>query len=338
MTDEANSSNPIKIADVARLAGVSAATVSRVLSRPGMVAETTREAVLQAVRQSGYRMNHAARNLRKQRAGAVVALVPNLGNPFFAKILAGLGRALEEAGYDLLVGDTLAEGGRRRSLQRFLDPSRADGIVLCDGLVAPEEFLGGRGMPPVIMACEWREDFDFPSVALDNAAGAEMAARHLVALGHRRIACIGGPPANILHRTRIEGVERVLGAGGYSLFAGDFSLEAGRRAAEIWRDMAPQLRPSAVISFSDEMACAFIAELQRHGIAVPRDVSVIGFDDIELVSHLTPALTTVRQPKREIGRLAGETMLAVIEGRAVPPQRLIPPKLMLRASTRAMQG
>lgn len=338
MTDEANSSNPIKIADVARLAGVSAATVSRVLSRPGMVAETTREAVLQAVRQSGYRMNHAARNLRKQRAGAVVALVPNLGNPFFAKILAGLGRALEEAGYDLLVGDTLAEGGRRRSLQRFLDPSRADGIVLCDGLVAPEEFLGGRGMPPVVMACEWREDFDFPSVALDNAAGAEMAARHLVALGHRRIACIGGPPANILHRTRIEGVERVLGAGGYSLFAGDFSLEAGRRAAEIWRAMAPQLRPSAVISFSDEMACAFIAELQRHGIAVPRDVSVIGFDDIELVSHLTPALTTVRQPKREIGRLAGETMLAVIEGRAVPPQRLIPPKLMLRASTRAMQG
>ncbi len=338
MTDDAQSPNPIKIADVARLAGVSAATVSRVLSRPAMVAEATREVVLQAVQQSGYRMNHAARNLRKQRTGAVVALVPNLGNPFFAKILAGLGRVLEEAGYDLLVGDTLAEGGRRRSLQRFLDPSRADGIVLCDGLVAREELLSGRGIPPVVMACEWREDLDFPSVALDNAAGAALAAEHLAALGHRRIACIGGPAANILHRTRIEGVERVLGPEGFTVFAGDFSLDAGRRAAELWLALAPEQRPTGIVSFSDEMACAFIAELQRHGIDVPRDVSVVGFDDIELVSHLTPALTTVRQPKREIGRMAGETMLAVIEGRAVAPQSLIPPKLMLRASTRALQG
>ncbi|WP_312525054.1 LacI family DNA-binding transcriptional regulator [Paracoccus sp. (in: a-proteobacteria)] len=333
MNDHAHNQNPVKISDVARLAGVSAATVSRVLSRPNMVAEATREAVLQAVQESGYRMNHAARNLRKQRTGAVVALVPNLGNPFFAKILAGLGRSLEEAGYDLLVGDTLAQGGRRRSLQRFLDPSRADGIVLCDGLVARDELLPGRGVPPVVMACEWRDDLDLPYVALDNATGTELAARHLVALGHRRFACIGGPPENILHRTRIEGVERVLGAQGFRVFPGDFSLDAGKRAAGAWLALDPAERPTGVISFSDEMAFAFVAELQRHGIEVPRDLSVVGFDDIELGAHLTPALTTVRQPKRDIGRLAAETMLAVIEGSKVASRLLIPPKLMVRQST-----
>ncbi len=333
MMDDAKSSNPVKIADVARLAGVSAATVSRVLSRPSMVADATREAVLAAVAQSGYRMNHAARNLRKQRTGAVVALVPNLGNPFFAKILAGLGRVLEERGYDLLVGDTLGEGGRRRSLQRFLDPSRADGIILCDGLVTPEELQSGGAIPPVVMACEWRDDLDLPSVALDNAAGTALAAQHLKDLGHRRIACIGGPEANILHRTRIEGIARVYGADGFRVFAGDFSLDAGRRAALDWLAIAQDQRPTGVISFSDEMACAFIAELQGHDIQVPRDLSVVGFDDIELVSHLVPPLTTVRQPKREIGRLAGETMLAVIEGRVTSTKLRIEPKLMLRQST-----
>ncbi|WP_041527417.1 LacI family DNA-binding transcriptional regulator [Paracoccus aminophilus] len=334
MNDDTDASAPIKLADVARLAGVSPATVSRVLSRPAMVAEATREAVLLAIQQTGYRMNHAARNLRKQRTGAVVALVPNLGNPFFAKILAGLGRALEGAGYDLLVGDTLGEGGRRRSLHRFLDPSRADGIVLCDGLVPRAELTNSRLAPPIVMACEWREDMELPAVAFDNAAGTELAARHLYELGHRRIACIGGPEANVLHRTRLDGVARVFDK--FTVFSGDFSLEAGRRAAEAFLALAPAERPTGVVSFSDEMACAFISELHRHGILVPRDVSVVGFDDIELVSHLAPPLTTVRQPKREIGRMAAQTMLAVIEGRPVEPRVMIPPRLMIRASTAAI--
>lgn len=322
----------VRIADVARLSGVSPATVSRVLSRPDMVADQTREAVMQAVRDSGYRMNHAARNLRQQRAGAVLALVPNLGNPFFAEILAGLGRSLEAAGYDLLVSDTLTEGGQRRPLGRFLDASRADGIVLLDGLIARQELHPDHPAPPIVMACEWIEGDSTPRVTLDNAAGTELAARHLLDLGHRRIACIGGPAANILHLTRLAGVRRVLGDD-VCVFEGDFSLDAGRRAADQWLQQPADQRPTAVISFSDEVACAFIASLQRRGIRVPHDVSVVGFDDIELVSHLMPALTTVRQPKRKIGRLAAQTMLALIEGRKVPLETLVAPELMLRDSS-----
>lgn len=325
-------SRAARISDVARIAGVSTATVSRALSRPDMVTDATREAVLEAVRQTGYRMNHAARNLRKKRTGAVVALVPNLGNPFFASILAGLGHALEVGGYDLLVGDTLADGGRRRAINRFLDPSRADGVILFDGLVKPEVLDAGRPIPPIVTACEWIDGTDLPRVALDNAAGTELATRHLLDLGHTRIGCIGGPTANVLNRTRLEGIRRVIGDD-FTGFPGDFSLDSGRFAAEMWCALPPAMRPTGIVSFSDEMACAFIAELQRQGFQVPHDLSVVGFDDIELVSHLAPALTTIRQPKREIGRIAAETILTLIEGREVPMETMVPPLLMTRAST-----
>lgn len=322
-----------RLSDVARLAGVSQATVSRALSRPGMVAEATRDAVQAAVDATGYRMNHAARNLRKQRTGAVVALLPNLGNPFFSKIISGMGQVLEEAGYDLLVADTQASGGHHRALHRFLDPSRADGIILLDGLIRAEELTDLPAAPHMVMACEWIEGLAAPRVVLDNAAGAAMAAQHLRDLGHRRITCVGGPERNVLHLTRLEGLRKVLGQGGFQLIEGDFTLEAGLNAGRIWREKPAALRPTAIITFSDEMACGFISDLQRHGYQVPRDVSVIGFDDIELVSHLTPALTTIRQPKREIGRLSARAVLGLIEGRDVPDRVTVAPELMLRSST-----
>lgn len=326
----------IRLADVARVAGVSAATVSRVLSRPDMVSPATRTTVEAALRTTGYRVNEAARNLRQQRTGAVVAMVPNLGNPFFAKILSGMGGALGRRGYDLLVGDTMNEAGRHVILNRFLDRSRADGIVLLDGGVTPAE-LARPDAPPVIMACEWIDGAALPCVVLDNARGTELAVRHLAGLGHRRIGCIGGPEENVLHAARMEGMARVPGLALHR-FRGDFTLEAGRRAAAAWRALPQRERPTAVVAFSDEMACGFIAELTRHGIRVPGEVSVVGFDDIELAAHLTPPLTTVRQPKREIGRRAAEAILALIEGEALPQRTVVQPELVVRGTTAAAKA
>ena len=161
MTDDAPPT-ATRLTDVARRAGVSTATVSRALSRPEMVSPAARDAVQRAVAATGYRMNHAARNLRKQRTGAIVALVPNLGNPFFAKILSGMGQELSAAGYDLLVGDTMEAGGRHRALDRFLDPSRADGIILLDGQVTLDDLRALPDAPPVVMACEWIEGAALP--------------------------------------------------------------------------------------------------------------------------------------------------------------------------------
>lgn len=314
------------------MAGVSASTVSRVLSRPDMVAEETRTRVAEAVAATGYRLNRAARNLRKQRTGSVVALVPNLGNPFFAKILDGMGRELAAAGYDLLVADTLDEDGRHRSLRGFLDTSRADGIILLDGLVSHGN-LQGAGLPPVVTACEWIEDTQLPRVALDNRMGGQLALAHLRDLGHTRIGLIGGPPENVLHKARLQGAFDMADGVEVTIFDGDFSLRSGQIAAQRWMSMPSDERPTAIFAFSDEMACAFQSGLIREGFCVPRDVSLIGFDDIDLASHLTPALTTVRQPKRALGQEAARTVLARIEGKAVAASTLLQPRLMLRETT-----
>lgn len=322
---------PVRLADVARHAGVSSATVSRVLSRPEMVTEATRDAVMQAIAATGYRVNLAARNLRKQRTGAIVALVPNLGNPFFARILAGMGQELSAEGYDLLVGDTMDEGGRHRALNRFLDPSRADGIVLMDGRVTLADLAAQPGAPPLIMASEWIEGAALPRVVLDNQRGTAMATEHLLSLGHQRIAFIGGPAANVLHRSRLEGMIRALGRTppGY---AGDFSLQAGAQAAVLWLAEDPAARPTAILAFSDELAAGFMGEAQRHGIAIPDQVSVVGFDGIDWGAHLPTPLTTIHQPKREMGRAAARTLLAHMRGEADISTTLVP-ELVIRASS-----
>lgn len=321
----------VKLSDVALRAGVSVATVSRVLSRPELVAETTREAVKAAVKATGYRMNYAARNLRKQRTGAIVALVPNLSNPFFAKILSGMGQAAADAGYDLLVGDTCGDGGVRRALHRFMDRSRADGIILLDGSVSAADLAALHNAPPVVMACEWIDGADLPRVVLDNTLGAEMAAQHLADLGHKRIGYIGGPPENVLHLARREGILRV--APNPSAYEGDFTLASGAAAAGTWLAEPVASRPTGVVAFSDEMAAGFMGEVQRHGIDVPGELSIVGFDGIDWVAHLTTPLTTVRQPKREIGSTAARRILDRIAGVSIPDQTILTPELLVRSST-----
>lgn len=327
----------VRLSDVARRAGVSASTVSRVLSHPDVVADATRNAVMRAVHETGYRMNHAARNLRKGRTGAVVALVPNLGNPFFAKILDGIRRELAGAGYDLLVADTLDGQGRHTALRRFLDPSRADGIILLDGLV-PRDGLDAPGQPPVITACEWIEGATLPRVMLDNAQGARLAVTHLREAGHGHIGLIGGPPLNVLHKDRMRGARDAAQGLRLTLFPGDFTLAAGQAAADLWAELPTGDRPTGIFAFSDEMACAFLSTLQRRGFTVPRDLSLIGFDDIELASHLAPALTTIRQPKRDLGQSAARVILDRIEGQDVAPVTLLEPQLMRRETVAPPPG
>ncbi|MDO5705834.1 MAG: LacI family DNA-binding transcriptional regulator [Paracoccus sp. (in: a-proteobacteria)] len=323
--------SPARLADVASRAGVSVATVSRALSRPDMVSARTRTAVQTAIAATGYRVNHAARNLRKGRTGAVVALVPNLGNPFFADILSGMGQEITAAGYDLLVGDTMDEGGRHRALARFLDPSRADGIVLLDGSVTAADLAALPGAPPLVMACEWIDGVDLPRVVLDNAAGTELAVRHLLDLGHSRIGWIGGPSGNVLHNARVGGIRRALGHLP-SGFAGDFTLESGRLAARAWLAASQALRPTGIVAFSDESAAGFTGELQRSGVEVPRQVSVVGFDGIDWIVHLPTPLTTIRQPRRQIGREAARSLLTMIAGQR-PADTIFRPELIIGAST-----
>jgi len=332
-----------KITDVARLAGVSTATVSRALSKPETVAESTRNIVLAAAEKSGYRVNLSARNLRRQRTGAIVVLLPNLGNPFFSEILAGIETTLSKADFNMLVVDTRQAYTKPHLVSEYLHATRADGIIALDGSL-PDAVLtaatSGTGAPPIVFACEWTPKGRFPTVRSNNVRGGELAVSHLADLGHRRIGMIAGPEGNILTRDRSAGALAGLAALGLpfeprNLFQGDFSLGAGARAALAWLDMKDA--PSALFCHSDQMAFGFISELARNGVSVPDDVSVVGFDDIDIASRFIPALTTLRQSRYQLGFSAAEMLLGHIRSSSslAIETKILEVELIIRSSTSA---
>lgn len=303
------------IQDVARVARVSTATVSRALSNPDLVADGTREAVFEAVQQTGYRVNQAARNLRMRRAAAVLILVPNLGKPFYSKILAGVSEGFASTDYAVLIADTESRPLQDGELAGYFIDGRIDGVISLDGGVSPQALeqcqrqgLGER----IVFLCEWVEGADFPVVCVDNAEGARLAIRHLHALGHRAIAHVTGPQGNVLTAARREGMvsERArldLPAPEDWIIRGDFSVESGYAAAR--KILAMSDRPTAVFCAADTVAFGLISGLQAGGLSVPTDISVVGFDDIDMSQYYIPALTTIRQDRHRLGIRAAEHLL-----------------------------
>jgi LacI family repressor for deo operon, udp, cdd, tsx, nupC, and nupG len=333
--------NP-KIKDVARVAGVSTATVSRTLSKPETVAEKTRKLVLDAAEKTGYRINIAARNLRRQKTGAVVVLVPNLGNPFFSEILSGIVAELAKAELSVLVFDTKQADVKPELVFDYVHRSRADGIISLDGSL-PQSLLSAAtadtSSPPIVFACEWSAVEKFPSVRADNALGARLAVRHLNEMGHQKIGHICGPEGNVLTAARRAGMMEGMKSLGLPVnmnwfFKGDFTMEAGVAAARQW--LAVTDRPTAIFAASDSMAFGFISELHRNGVRVPEDVSVMGFDDINIAGQYIPSLTTIHQPRNEIGSSAARLLVELIDhdtpANGFPPQT-VPVELIVREST-----
>lgn len=338
------------IRDVAQAAGVSTATVSRTLSAPDKVSEATRETVFAAIERLGYRVNVAARNLRKQEAMAIAVLLPNLANPFFSTILSGIAEVMSEAGYSVLINDTTPLSKDDHRFPDFATKQHVDGLIVLDGLLDPQTLLD-RGhpwaRPAVVFACEWSDRVERPRVAIDNVAASGSAVEHLVQLGHRRIGHISGPPGNVLTEARLVGARAAIEAANLLMdaawvYPGDFSLDSGARAAISW--IASDNRPTAVFCASDIMAIGFIGELMRRGFEVPRDVSVVGFDDLDIAAHFMPSLTTVHQPRVEIGRAAAHMLLerlqmpAVARNEGPPPQFELPTRLIVRETTTSPPG
>ncbi|TYC79775.1 LacI family transcriptional regulator [Stappia sp. BW2] len=308
-----------RIQDVAREAGVSTATVSRALSNPELLTEATRQTVFAAIRSTGYRVNRAARNLRTQQAGAILVLVPNLDNPFFSQILAGISAEFGSRDYSVLIADTKDHTtGGKHVVDYFLD-AQIDGMICLDGAISSEElqlFEDNGVSGKIVFACEWVQDGALPSVRSDNLHGAQLAVRHLYDLGHRKIAHITGPQENVLTHARREGMmaERTrleLPAREEWIIRGDFSLESGRMAGQ--RILAMNDRPTAVFCASDQVAFGLISTLTANGLRVPEDISVVGFDDIELSEFYVPALTTIRQDRRALGARAVSLLLECLE-------------------------
>jgi LacI family transcriptional regulator, repressor for deo operon, udp, cdd, tsx, nupC, and nupG len=336
----------VSIKDIARLSGVSTATVSRTLSNPELVSEETRAQVMAVVDAQGYRVNSMARNLRRQRADSVLAIVPDLGNPFFSAIFSGLQQSLMASGMDLLVTDSRSALEQGRSLLSHLRNARVDGVICLDGglpAAVRAELTKPENAERVVFACEWLPEGGFPSVRSDNRAGMQLAVDHLIALGHRDIAYLSGPMSNVLCTERLAGTISALSAHGLSLRPshigdGDFSLEGGRKAADWLMQLTP--RPTAVLCASDQLAIGLASGLHGHGLRVPEDISLVGFDDIQSAEFVIPALTTVRQDRLRLGSRAAELLRAQLsaEHSAKDTVVTIPVTLQIRSSTARPRG
>jgi LacI family transcriptional regulator, repressor for deo operon, udp, cdd, tsx, nupC, and nupG len=337
---------PPTIQDVARHANVSAATVSRVLSSPEKVSEAARQRVFEAVRETGYTINQAARSLRLRAARTILIALPDIGNPFYSTILQSVIGAASARGYSVLVAARLGEDPNRW-LTDYLVSNRADGLLVFDGSLntAALHAIAEEGRPlPLIAAYDELPDPQINSVITDNRAAAHRAVRHLIDYGHRRIAHVAGPSRNASPNERWVGFHEAMAAAGLDVrpewvIQGDYTMPSGVAAAELLAAL-PE-RPTAAFVANDEMCIGFISRMRELGIDCPRDISVIGFDDIAVSRHFAPPLTTMHQPREEIGRIATDALIDIIEGTRTdnePLHVVLTSQLIVRASTARIAG
>ncbi len=324
---------PPSIHDVAALAGVSVATVSRSFTTPDAVRDQTRAAVLAAAEQLGYQPNRAARGLITGRTGNVGVIVPELSNPFFLDMLAGAQARARAADYAVFVADGRESAAEEAALIAAMR-KQVDGIILCSSRLPPRRLAALDPVPTPVLVN--REIPGLPAVLLDSAGGMRQAVRHLAELGHRRCAFVAGPRASWSNRQRRRALLAESAALGLEVtalgpvapgFHSGVEVAAAVLAAGV----------TAVLAYNDLVAVGILSRLAALGIAVPRDMSVVGFDDIALAAMVTPPLTTVALPAARAGEAAVELLLERLDNPPGPQGgvRRLPAKLVVRSSTGA---
>jgi LacI family transcriptional regulator len=325
------------IYDVARLAGVSTATVSRALNGTGQIAPATREAIEAAVAQLGYEPNTAARSLVTRSTQTIALLLPDISNPFYDALVSGIQRRALEAGHTMLLCTTEGDPEREEQYLNLLRAKQVDG-VLVDGLVLPPDRVARfvRNGLPIVCLDRDVDSASVPLVQVDNRLGARMATEHLLSLGHRRIAHVAGAPELGISEERIAGYDEALLDAGIRpdvalLAVGSFTEEGG---CEAMKALLASTDLTAAFAANDLSALGVMNAIVESGRRVPDDVSVVGFDDLRLSSFTTPPLTTIRQPALEIAERATRLLLDLARGRPARQRRhVLPPELVVRAST-----
>lgn len=324
--------------DVARVAGVSTSTVSHVINGDRFVSEAVREKVLQAVKQLNYAPSALARSLKINQTRTIGMLLTASSNPFYAEVVRGVERSCYERGYSLILCNTEGDPERMsRSLETLLQ-KRVDGLLLmCSESSALSPDIMGRypSLPTVMM--DWAPFEGCGGVIKDNSLqGGEIATRYLIAQGYRRIACITGPLDKTTAHNRLEGYRKAMDDAGlhrpsFYEVSGDFEFASGYRAMQ--QLLTLEQPPEAVFACNDAMAVGVYRALHQAGLSIPDDVAVMGYDDIELARYLSPPLTTIQQPKDELGELAIDTLLYRMTDPDSPPNVLtLTPELAVRES------
>lgn len=325
--------------DVARLAGVSPSTVSRILNGTAKVSDDKRLAVLAAIEKVSFAPNQMAQGLKKGRSLTIGIVVQDISSPFFDETLRGIDDGLKGTGYASVIVSGHWNADEEADRVRLLLARKVDGIILLSGRISDEAVLGFSGQRPIVStgrALQTRTALGFKT---DNEYGAWLAVRHLVELGHRRIAFISGPANNHDADERLAGYRRALNEAQIDIdpalvVEGNYHEASGMMAMNRLFDTHQQF--TAVFAANDLSAYGARLALYRKGIRVPDDISLVGFDDLPGSSYTTPPLTTVRQPMYDMGRIATQALLRLINGETV--QGEIPPvELVVRETTRRVR-
>ena len=326
------------IREVAESARVSYATVSHVINNTRLVSQETRERVLEAMAALNYRPNALARSLRQGKSNTIGLVLPDSANPFFAEISRSIEDEAFKKGYSVFLCNTERDTQRELFYVDVLSNRQVDGIIFvaagdqADSL----DFLLHRNMP-VVMIDRNLPNVEVDAVLTDNQLGGILATRHLLELGHTRIACIAGPSSITPSAERIIGYRRALEEAGLSydeslILRGDYHAQSGLEITNSILTMNP--RPTAIFALNDLMALGALRAAAEAGCSVPEDLAVVGYDDLEIAHFTNPPLTTIAQPKKEIGIQAVNLLVDGMSRKNRPPSRLLlPPELIVRRST-----
>lgn len=318
--------------DIGAKSGLSVATVSRALNGSEKVSAATRRKVLDAAYQLGYRPSFAARSLAKQKSDLIGAIFPRMATGFFADVLCGLDAGVKAGGYHLLTAFSHGDEDEQNLAERFVQQRLVGGLILMnfrleDRFIA---HLAESDIPVVALDGPAR---DVSSVSIDNPSGMRQLLSHVADFGHRRVVVLQGNANAFDSRQRLESCLAMAAELGLEipsdwLLTGGFSEDGGHAA--VTGLLARGARPTAIVAFNDLMALGAIRACREAGLQVPTDVSVTGFDDIELAAPFQ--LTTVRVPMFELGRLAGEAAVSHLEGAREPINRVVAPQLIVRGT------
>jgi LacI family transcriptional regulator len=338
LNDDSNAA-PSTLLDVARLAGVSASTVSRILNGTARVSDDKRLAVLAAIEKMHFAPNQMAQGLKKGRSMTIGIVVQDIASPFFDETLRGVDDGLKGTGYASVIVSGHWNAAEESDRIRLLLARKVDGIILLSGRLDDEAILQFAGHRPIVSTGRALNTRSALGFKLDNEQGAFAAVHHLLELGHRRIAFVTGPANNNDASERLQGYTRALQEAGIGYDAGlvvegDFHEAGGLLAMNQLFDAKQQF--TAVFAANDLSAYGVRLCLYRKGIRVPDDISLVGFDDLPGSSYTTPPLTTIRQPLYDMGRIATTSLLGLINGDTVTAH--IPPlELVVRETTRRLR-
>lgn len=328
--------------DVAAVAGVSIGTVSNVLNRPHLVSEATRLRVQAAIVELGFVRNETARQLRAGSSRTIAYVVMDAANPFFNDVARGVEDAARAEGVVVYLCNSNQDGAREREYLERLREQRVQGVLITPIDPTGERLaeMPGRGMPVVLVDCSAKDDTQC-SVAVDDVLGGELAMTHLLETGHERIAFVGGPMSVQQVSDRYEGARAATLNAGRSTDVLKIETEAltvaeGRRAGERLIGLPRSSRPTAAFCANDLLALGLLQAMTRQGLSVPKDLAVVGYDDIEFAEAAAVPLTSVRQPRELLGRTAARLLFEEASGDPGHQHQQVRfrPELVVRASTR----